>query len=198
VTQEELAPLSDPHSINPSPIPYGYCHCGCGEQTTLSDRDKPSRGIKKGEPNHWLKAHHRKKQEYSVEDRGYITPCWVWLQSTNGIGYGRINLSKSKHWKKHRYAHRLYYEAANGPIPAGMTLDHLCRVTLCVNPAHLEVVTQAVNVRRGKAAHLIPDQVRHIRSRAAQGERFIDIARDFNVGADQIGRIVSRQSWRDI
>ena len=46
------------------------------------------------------------------------------------------------------YAHRVSYELANGPIPAGLQIDHLCKLTLCVRPSHLEAVTPSVNVRR--------------------------------------------------
>lgn len=44
---------------------------------------------------------------------------------------------------------RWYYEQVRGPIPAGLHLDHLCRNTMCVNPDHLEPVTQRVNTLRG-------------------------------------------------
>lgn len=37
-----------------------------------------------------------------------------------------------------------------GPIPVGMTIDHLCKNTLCVNPEHLEVVTMGENIRRAE------------------------------------------------
>ena len=53
---------------------------------------------------------------------------------------------------KKELAHRIAYEAANGPIPEGMVLDHLCRSRNCVNPDHLEVVTHAENQRRGRRA----------------------------------------------
>jgi hypothetical protein len=45
-------------------------------------------------------------------------------------------------------AHRLYYEITKGAIPAGLELDHKCRVRCCVNPDHLEPVTHTENMRR--------------------------------------------------
>ncbi|MFK5284023.1 HNH endonuclease signature motif containing protein, partial [Lacticaseibacillus paracasei] len=51
---------------------------------------------------------------------------------------------------KSQKAHRFMYERLVGPIPAGMQLDHLCRVRPCCNPAHLEPVTQRENIARGR------------------------------------------------
>ena len=48
------------------------------------------------------------------------------------------------------YAHRLVYEMTVGPIPKGLCIDHLCRNTVCCNPAHLEPVTNGENIRRGR------------------------------------------------
>ena len=45
-------------------------------------------------------------------------------------------------------AHRASYEAFIGPIPDGLTIDHLCRVHACVRPDHLEAVTRSENARR--------------------------------------------------
>ena len=71
--------------------------------------------------------------------------CWLWLASTNGHGYGQLAASPSRP----RGAHRIAYELFRGPIPPNMTLDHLCRVRSCVNPAHLEAVPLRVNLIRG-------------------------------------------------
>lgn len=67
--------------------------------------------------------------------------CWLWLGSINrSTGYGHLGDES---------AHRIVYEIERGPIPAGLTLDHLCRVRCCVNPTHLEPVTHRVNCLRG-------------------------------------------------
>lgn len=70
--------------------------------------------------------------------------CWLWIGGDNGVGYGKF-------WngKKPIYAHRFSYEMHRGLIPAGLQLDHLCRVPCCVNPDHLEAVTASENILRG-------------------------------------------------
>lgn len=78
------------------------------------------------------------------------TPCWQWTAWKNTGGYG-IAYVGGRAFR----CHRLAYEAAVEPIPADMTIDHLCRNRACANPAHMEVVTAAENVRRA-AAHRKP------------------------------------------
>ena len=65
--------------------------------------------------------------------------CWEWTGRKDRDGYGLYG---------NRRAHRVVYEALVGPIPEGMTLDHLCFNRSCVKPEHLEPVTQAENYRR--------------------------------------------------
>lgn len=69
--------------------------------------------------------------------------CWAWTAGLMGGGYGQF------HDGGPNYAHRWLYARLIGPIPEGMTLDHLCRNRKCVRPDHLEVVTRGENVLRG-------------------------------------------------
>jgi hypothetical protein len=54
-----------------------------------------------------------------------------------------------------RPAHRAVYEILVGDVADGLDMDHLCRTPACVNPAHLEPVTHAVNMRRGKVGEVM-------------------------------------------
>lgn len=66
--------------------------------------------------------------------------CWLWLGGATKTGYGQFRLDGQS-----RYAHRVAYELAIGPIPDGMEVDHICRVRRCVNPQHLRVATHKQN-----------------------------------------------------
>ena len=68
--------------------------------------------------------------------------CWIW-QGSKTNGYGVCSFMG-----RHTRAHRVSYELLVGPIPEGLHMDHLCCVRDCVNPDHLEPVTQAENNRR--------------------------------------------------
>jgi len=70
--------------------------------------------------------------------------CWLWTDHTTASGYGKFYVNKGE-----VYAHRHSYEIHRGKIPKGLVIDHLCRVRNCVNPEHMEVVTQRENIVRG-------------------------------------------------
>ena len=82
-----------------------------------------------------------------LEDKYIPEPnsgCWLWTSSLDRHGYGQINIKGTS-----KRAHRIVYERLVGPIPAGLVLDHTCRVRSCVNPDHLEPITVSENLRRG-------------------------------------------------
>lgn len=72
------------------------------------------------------------------------TGCWLWTACVYPGGYGMY-----RHNGKLQRAHRVVYTLLVGEIPSGLQLDHLCRVRHCVNPEHLEPVTQRENLLRG-------------------------------------------------
>ena len=70
--------------------------------------------------------------------------CWLWIAAKDPCGYGQFFWNGRPH-----KAHRVAYELVVGGIPAGLELDHLCRVRHCVRPSHMEAVTHRVNLLRG-------------------------------------------------
>ncbi len=73
--------------------------------------------------------------------------CWLWTASLSTPGYGQYGIGASRPHS----AHRVAFKALVGPIPEGLQIDHTCCVRRCVNPDHLEAVTQQENIRRGFA-----------------------------------------------
>ena len=72
-----------------------------------------------------------------------LGPCWLWTGAANN-GYGKFGQGL----RRLVYTHRWAYEFCVGPIPEGLTLDHLCRTPPCVRPDHLEPVTLQENLLR--------------------------------------------------
>jgi len=77
--------------------------------------------------------------------------CWLWTGHVNEDGYGQFKVTDEPGRYRTVRAHRWAWEAARGPVPAGLTLDHLCRRPACVRPDHLDPCTNAENLRRRHA-----------------------------------------------
>jgi hypothetical protein len=77
-----------------------------------------------------------------------VTPaCWLWTAATSA-GYGRMRIDGES-----QLAHRVSYQIHNGSIPAGLEIDHICRVRLCVNPDHLQAVSSSQNSENQSVAN---------------------------------------------
>lgn len=94
--------------------------------------------------------------------------CWIWNGSKENHGYGRTQVKINGKWKG-VLIHRLIYELVVGPIPRPLppakysysTLDHLCRNRSCVNPKHLEPVSNRENILRGVSPSAIHAKKTH-------------------------------------
>lgn len=93
--------------------------------------------------------------------------CWLWTGFITRDGYGKYSIKADRGIVTKR-PHRMAYELLVGHIPEGLHIDHLCGVRHCVNPTHLEPVTQAENNRRSNA----PGHVRRRERKCAKGHPY--------------------------
>jgi hypothetical protein len=160
-------------------IPAGLCQCGCGTRTTIAKVTQPKRGHIKGTYHPFARGH-KGKRPVLPRLMKWVEPdpdtgCWNWTGAKDRHGYGRISIRPDGT----KFTHRVAYELLIGPIPQGLSLDHLCRNTSCCNPAHLEPVTHAENVRRGASGpkthcprgHEYTPENTYVRTRSGKGSR---------------------------
>ena len=118
--------------------------------------------------------------------------CWEWTKKLSG-GYGRVNFAGEMIG-----AHCLMYQLFVAPIPDGMFVLHKCDNRKCINPEHLELGTQAKNMRdatiRNRIAYKTnPEVVKEIRWRYEQGFTQVQIAKMFNLNQSYVGQIINRK-----
>jgi hypothetical protein len=142
--------------------------------------------------------------------------CWLWLASKNKPGYGYFNTTSKKCVRAHRFAWELSHHKK---IPEGVCVLHHCDNPPCVNPAHLYLGTQAVNmadmIRRGRSAagrpncrtrgehsgmaKLNEEQVRAIRIAYAAGKISQGtLARRYGVDQTLVSLVVKRKCWAHV
>lgn len=124
----------------------GRCHAHY-EYRRRTGRDSTKPVLDTPEKRFWAKVN---KDGPVPECRPDLGPCWLWTGAKAGNQryekYGRVQLAGTG---KTSQAHVVSYQWAGGVVPEGWDVDHLCRVSLCVRPSHLEAVTHKENLRRG-------------------------------------------------
>ena len=126
------------------------CACGCGGEIA-------PHGNHHGKLVRYLYRHYQgylpPERFWGRVDKHGANGCWLWTAGKDTDGYGKFRYRGSD-IRSHRWA----YHQLVGPIPDGKEIDHLCRVRACVNPAHMEPVTNKENhartVRRLRLAGL--------------------------------------------
>jgi hypothetical protein len=105
-----------------------------------------TRWYRHGDPLYGRGAHNLEDRLAALIDAS--GDCWEWTGTITAQGYGQLRANG-----RLQKAHRFVYEWLVGPIPDGLTLDHLCRNRRCVNPEHMEPVSLQTNLARGMAKY---------------------------------------------
>jgi hypothetical protein len=139
--------------------------------TRIAPKTDRSKGWVKGKPLRFALGHNARVtnlprrtgvglDDWTVEDRGYSTPCWLWKHGkpiNKSSNYRRVGIDG--HYES---VHVAVYRSLVGEIPEGRELHHLCGLHECVNPAHLKPLTKSEHLSLHKR-RLSDEQVMAIR-----------------------------------
>lgn len=133
-----------------------------------------------------LRWHERFIDKIAITDN-----CWIYRGHITSQGYGRIHIGKTSY-----LVHRLMFIEKYGEIPRGLVLDHLCRNRACINPDHLEMVTNLENIKRG-----IDGEWNRIKTHCPQGHEYNKKNTHYKIrtnrrGFNRVCRLCSRNYMR--
>ncbi len=169
--------------------PVGFCECGCGQQTKLHRQSLRSKGHVKGQPLRFVRGHYPPRPGHVVDP---VSGCWNYMGHLTPEGRAGGMLRGGRYVS----AYVESYERLRGPVADGLVLDHVCRNPRCVNPDHMEPVTQADNARRGRMAKLTLAEVADIRSLRGVLTQ-VEIGALYGVAPTTISGIMNGRKWRE-
>ena len=127
-------------------------------------------------------------------DIGDDHECWLWK--------GKLSNSGHPHWRGNSVGHAVAHDAKHGAIAPGLEHCHNCHNAACCNPDHIRGDTHAANMaemgarRRGKPARVLTEAiVRAAKLMRAAGKLIKDIAEEFKVRADTLGKALQGKTW---
>ncbi len=169
----------------------GLCYCDCGEFTPICKGTDRRFGLVKGEPVRYINGHHLMLPEtYTVEDRGYDTPCWIW-RNEKSEGYGYIQKNG-----KFIYAHAYFYKREYGPTPDGHQLHHKCEVKNCVRLSHIQLLSVTDHQRVHPRTKFSLEKAREARRLVSVcGFQLKDVAELMEVSRGVVGAAVRNKTW---
>lgn len=115
-----------------------------------------------------------------------VTGCWEWTSHIDPAGYARVSVES-----KSVYVHRLAWSATHNDAEPEV-IDHLCRVRHCVNPEHLENVSNRTNIIRG----MEPRAIAHRNGTCLKGHPASEIYRRKSTGGAVQCRACMREKKR--